>query len=94
MPKDDEKGLASSYRGPKPFTTRAEARAAGAKRYLTGKTCPHGHTVERHVSNGKCTECQRLGNVRRRKENAEKINAYNRDYRAKRKQAALNGTIH
>jgi len=37
--------------------SRAEARAAGAKRYFTGKPCKHGHLSERRTSNGQCVAC-------------------------------------
>ena len=43
-----------------PIVTRAEAKAAGAKRYFTGKPCPRGHTCERLVASYSCAECQRL----------------------------------
>jgi hypothetical protein len=36
--------------------TRAEARAAGLKRY-NGKPCKHGHSGERYVGNNDCVEC-------------------------------------
>ncbi|QWY14252.2 HNH endonuclease [Xanthomonas phage M29] len=38
---------------------RAEAKAQGLKRYFTGKPCPNGHLLERHVSSGGCVECAR-----------------------------------
>lgn len=37
--------------------SRAEARAAGLKRYYTGKPCPHGHRAERWVVIGRCVVC-------------------------------------
>lgn len=39
--------------------TRREAKAKGAKHYLTGKSCPHGHVAPRFTSTGNCTVCQR-----------------------------------
>ncbi|QJB22030.1 endonuclease VII [Xanthomonas phage FoX5] len=39
--------------------SRAEAKAQGLKRYFTGKPCPNGHLLERHVSSGGCVECAR-----------------------------------
>lgn len=42
---------------PFPIVTRAEARAAAAKRYFTGKPCPSGHITERQVSSGDCIIC-------------------------------------
>lgn len=38
------------------MTTRAEAIAAGLKRYL-GEPCPDGHHGERYTSNGMCAAC-------------------------------------
>src|SRR5580693_1074062 len=37
--------------------SRAEAKAAGLKRYFTGKPCPHGHVEERKVSTWGCMKC-------------------------------------
>jgi len=39
------------------FPSRAEAKEAGAKRYFTGNSCPHGHIADRFTSNGRCVEC-------------------------------------
>ena len=39
------------------IVTLAEARAAGLKRYFTGKPCSRGHVVERQVSNQGCLQC-------------------------------------
>ena len=38
---------------------RAEAKAAGALIYFTGRPCKHGHITTRQTSNGCCTECHR-----------------------------------
>lgn len=38
--------------------SRADADAAGLKRYNTGDRCIHGHVAERRVSNKYCVECQ------------------------------------
>lgn len=37
--------------------SRKDAKAAGLKRYFTGKACPHGHVAERSVSGKTCIEC-------------------------------------
>lgn len=37
--------------------TREAARAAGLKRFFTGKPCRHGHVAERYVSGTACVEC-------------------------------------
>lgn len=44
--------------------TRAEAKAAGLKRYFTGKPCKYGHIAERATVNGLCYECSRLKQIR------------------------------
>lgn len=43
-----------------PIITRAEARAAGLRKYYTGKPCSRGHFAERLVKNADCSECDRL----------------------------------
>jgi 5-methylcytosine-specific restriction endonuclease McrA len=43
----------------RPVVTRAEAKAAGLKRYFTGKACKRGHVAERLLSTGVCLECSR-----------------------------------
>jgi len=42
------------------IVSRCEARAAGLKRYFTGKPCKHGHVAERWTARGVCYECLRL----------------------------------
>jgi 5-methylcytosine-specific restriction endonuclease McrA len=37
--------------------SRAEAKAAGLKRYFTGVACKHGHVAERFVSTRQCADC-------------------------------------
>jgi 5-methylcytosine-specific restriction endonuclease McrA len=39
--------------------SKADARAAGLKRYFTGKPCRRGHVCERYLT-GHCVECQAL----------------------------------
>ena len=51
-------------------TARAEARARGASRYVTGLPCKLGHLTERYVSNGICVECKAIKNRRSPKEAA------------------------
>ena len=74
---------------------RAEARAAGAIKYRTGKKCKWGHASERLVSNEQCCDCERIKRKLYQKKCQKEINAYNREYyrgwRARRK-AALNGS--
>lgn len=41
----------------RPIVTLDDARAAGLKRYFTGKPCKRGHISERQVSNLTCMKC-------------------------------------
>lgn len=43
------------YEGP--IVTRDEARAAGLKKFYTGRACAHGHLAQRFVSSKGCTVC-------------------------------------
>lgn len=43
------------YNGP--VVTRTDARAAGVKRFFTGKACRNEHLSERFVSTGQCAAC-------------------------------------
>jgi hypothetical protein len=38
--------------------SRAEAKAAGLKKYFTGVPCKHGHEASRWVRNGSCVTCE------------------------------------
>lgn len=38
---------------------RREARMLGHSTYETGRPCRHGHMAYRHVSNGRCSECDK-----------------------------------
>ena len=40
-----------------PIVKRADAMAAGGKRYFSGKPCPNFHLAERFTSNGRCVVC-------------------------------------
>jgi len=51
----------------KPIITRAEAKAAGLKRFFTGKPCKQGHLSEQYVSTPNCIECATI----RRTQNPE-----------------------
>ena len=48
------------------IVSRAEAKAAGLKRYFTGEPCKHGHVAERFVSNWDCAQCLHVRIVTRR----------------------------
>lgn len=39
--------------------TRAQAKAAGLKRYYTGQPCVNGHVCERNVTDKHCMDCNR-----------------------------------
>lgn len=47
-------------RRPKRPSPRAEALAAGLKRYFTGKPCKRGHLSERTVCDNQCLECHKI----------------------------------
>lgn len=71
----------------RPIVTRAEAKAAGLKRYRDGKPCLRGHTGERRVSSSNCCVCELLANAAWREANREKMRraknawcAKNREY--------------
>ena len=51
--------------------SRADAKAAGLKRYFTGAPCKHGHVVERLVGNCSCVECENARNAAWRRRNPE-----------------------
>lgn len=42
------------------MTSRADAKAAGLKRYFTGKPCKHGHVSERLLSDRNCLACANI----------------------------------
>jgi 5-methylcytosine-specific restriction endonuclease McrA len=42
-----------------PIVTRAAAKAAGTKRYFTGKPCKRGHVSEYYTSIAQCVACSR-----------------------------------
>lgn len=72
------------------LATRAEAKAAGEKKYFTGKPCKHGHISERYTCTGQCVRCISLVyfsnkdelNKKRKKEyseNKERFQKYRAD---------------
>jgi 5-methylcytosine-specific restriction endonuclease McrA len=56
----------------RPLVTRAQAKAAGLKRYFTGEPCKRGHLAERKVSDRKCCECGLAAGRQLRSRNPEK----------------------
>lgn len=58
--------------------SRAEAKAAGLKRYFTGESCPRAHIAERLVANRACAQClsekRHADRERERKVNGRKVN--------------------
>jgi hypothetical protein len=61
-----------------PIVTRAEAKAAGLKRYFTGKACKSGHYSSRLVSSKNCEGCvqqRKADNPTRAAANCAKYNA-------------------
>lgn len=74
-----------------PIVSRKNARAAGLKRYFTGKPCKHGHVAERQSRGSACVECVRLHVVRSsydyvkewKAKHPEKVAAANKRYAQK-----------
>lgn len=64
--------------------TRAEASAAGLKRYFTGKVCPKGHISERRVHNNGCVQCERESQIKRRASDGGKHRAYMAKYHSEK----------
>jgi 5-methylcytosine-specific restriction endonuclease McrA len=67
------------YTGPR--VTRAEAKAAGAKRYFTGKPCRNGHLCERYVANEQCIACNFAQNQRYEQDNRDYVDSYRKAWR-------------
>lgn len=67
--------------GERAIISRAEARAAGLKRFYTEEACSHGHVSERYVGSYECCACADL----KRKRRAD----YHAKYRADHKAEAL-----
>jgi 5-methylcytosine-specific restriction endonuclease McrA len=53
--------------------SRAEAKAAGLKRYFTGVACTHGHVAERFVSSRHCADCLNDHKVAYRASNPDRV---------------------
>lgn len=62
------------------FTSRAEARAAGAKKYFTGKPCARQHFSERYVSTTVCHQCNTERMKERQTNNPETLRAYRKKW--------------
>lgn len=63
-----------------PIITRAQAKAAGLKRYFSGEPCVNGHVAERNVSDKHCMACNRARDAARRPERRDDMIAYLRAY--------------
>jgi hypothetical protein len=63
---------------------KVAAKAAGLKRYFTGKPCPLGHVAERLVSNGMCVVCHNektgAAHKRRRAKNPPRVRCTPQEY--------------
>jgi hypothetical protein len=66
-----------------PIVKRRDAKAAGAKRYFTGKPCPKGHVDERWTGSGSCCRCVYLKVDARQKADPVRRREYERQWRAK-----------
>lgn len=53
--------------------SRAEAKAAGLKRYYTGVACKHGHVAERFVSSRNCADCLNNHKIAHRANNPDRV---------------------
>lgn len=62
------------YQGP--IVTRAEAKAAGLKRFFLGTPCAYGHISQRLTSNNRCFECARIQRHAWMKANRQKVNSW------------------
>lgn len=60
--------------------TRAEAMAAGAKHYFTGKQCKYGHDAPRYANDGCCMECARVKALQKYYDNWEENKERSRQY--------------
>jgi hypothetical protein len=57
---------------------RKAAQLVGAKRYFTGKPCVRGHVADRFVSTKACTECAAAFLMKWKKQNIDRVVAYNK----------------
>lgn len=71
-------------------SSHAEALAAGAKYYFTGRRCKRGHLSKRYTSSESCVECSKKRHLEKSEDDKEKQNAAQReryatdsDYRAR-----------
>ena len=54
-----DRGADSEHGGGRRVISRADARAAGLKRYFTGEPCRNGHVAERMVVSYLCIACHK-----------------------------------
>lgn len=64
-------------------STRAEAKAFGAKHYFTGEMCKRGHVAKRQTSTGTCQRCSADDSAKRRLAAPDKYREINRASRLK-----------
>jgi 5-methylcytosine-specific restriction endonuclease McrA len=71
--------------------SRAEAKAAGLKRYFTGKPCKHGHVAERAIVSKNCLECNASyqASLRKRPEQIAKGKVLSRNGYLRNREAIL-----
>jgi 5-methylcytosine-specific restriction endonuclease McrA len=69
--------------------SRAEAKAAGSKRYFTGVACPRNHVGERFASTGGCVLCCAENSARARLNNPEKAKEIDLRSKAKHRDRIL-----
>jgi 5-methylcytosine-specific restriction endonuclease McrA len=73
----------------RPVVTRAQAKAAGAKRYFNNKPCPVGHVAERMASNGRCVTCSFADRDAYRAANPDKVLAARAAYYARNRELEI-----
>lgn len=87
---EDTTGRSRAESGSFEAEARAAAKAAGLKRYVSGRACPKGHTGERFVSNCGCVAClleqSRSAYARNRGARRERYRQYAKDHPAENRE--------
>jgi hypothetical protein len=71
------------------IVSRKDARAAGLKRYFTGKPCKRGHVAERWIITRSCAVCLLEHGRKWSEANSAKVSAKSAKYRARHGEAVL-----
>lgn len=70
------------------LVTRANAAAAGEKRYFTGKPCRHGHVCQRRVVGAACVECADIRRNKTPAANYARVRAWRAEHPEARREEA------